>query len=537
MPARPHPRLVTFLSALALFLLAWVVFAQYHPFDRTLEGDAGVYAYIAQGITLGHAPYRTTFDILTGLSMLLGASALWVGSALGIEPLIAIRLYTLTVSALVVALTFLVAQQFFGRRLPAWIAALIMLGWSGFALSAALGMQPKTLMVLCGLSALYLAARRRLFWAGVFAGGAALAWQIGILYGICLVLQELWSESGSPRGPTRRRALLSLAGGAAIPIAGYALFYIAMGAFRDMLEQTLLVPPMMRRSVHVLALNTRLRHMLNRFMAGYGSELGFGVLAAAGWALYLAPQVRNTLRELRRTRRVAIPVLRTPSTGGVLLAFHAFFLFSLLDFQNYPDWIPLLPYLSMFAAYPLWRATEWLAARVAIRGRAYAVLAALVCSAVLVAAVWDLPSQTERRLRGEWRAQKAWAEHANAILPAGAPLFLLGRTELLFLMERRNLSRIVLLGDRFDAAVELIEPGGYDGWLGRLRAARPEVVAHARLKHRKFADPDNMTELREWIETEYVPIKPCGIVGKGKYYVRRDLADELASFWKCPPGS
>lgn len=486
--------------ALLLVLLAGAVFLCYQPFTRPLRGDLGQFAYSSRILAAGYPLYKTVFEIKTGLSFMLGALAIRAGESIGIPSLIALRLMALSVAIACVVLTFLVARMFLRAGWAAFVAAVIFLGFGGFAQLTATGLEPKIVMLLFGLGALALGARRHMFWGGVCAACAGLTWQVGWLYVPALFVVE-WFDSTRGRSESRR-ALLSAFAGLVLPLVAYGLGFFVWGAWREMWVESFWLPLTLGRTLPVWSIFDRVALMARRFQTGYPYEVFFVLAALLGWGIYLVRCIsRRTLRqEIHDRNRV-----------GVLFAFHAFSLFALVDFQGWPDWVPLLPYLALWCAWLLEFAVEQIGARLNLRTKVRGLHLALIVLAAVLALydVFLLPT----KMRYTWQAQAAYAARLEQQLAPGAPIWFLGAPELLFFFNRPNANRYVLMTYHADVAMQSLEPDGFPGVLDALRAQPPQLIALHRWRARNWARADYAAALLQWVRAGYTPLPDCAEAG------------------------
>ena len=125
------------------------------------------------------------------------------------ESAAAARLVSIVASTLAIAVAAALARHWWGAR--AGVIAAVLLALNPFAISFAPTAFTDPLLVLCGLLALYAAARGRHFWAGIWLGAAIVTKQQGLLF-VPLVLGALpWTAQAEAR--MLGRGLLRWGGG------------------------------------------------------------------------------------------------------------------------------------------------------------------------------------------------------------------------------------------------------------------------------------------------------------------------------------
>lgn len=517
------PRFLLFAPPLVLVLAAFVVLWQYGPFVRQITHDPGIFAYLAQNVALGYAPHKFAFNEQASLAFLFGGAAMRVGDLFGLPHLISFRLASMAVVAVVVVLTYVVAMRFTRSRAIGFLAGLVLLGFEGYNLRAATALEPKSFMLIFGLVTLYLLSRRKWFWAGLFAMGAGLAWQIAWGY---LIVAVLLAAVQGERNSRARAVGLTLAA-AAIAFGLYTMYFVLQNAQIEMLQQTFLAPLIMRRASHV-TLDERMLRMAYTFYIGFGTQIAFGALAVTGLLVWLGAHMRPW--EPRAfLRRAAYFLFQNRRTAGTLLTVAGFITYSFLDFQNYPDWFPLLPFIALFAAWMIWQVFQWLVARAHVPAQRRAVAVGALIVGVVALSTFHAFFHTWRDNPNKWRSwreQQQVADAVNAKLGPDDGVWILGKAEFLFFMRRVNINKYFYLFGQVDAAADAFEPGGLDGVFRSAEAQQPVLYGLARISPKKYAKRSNLQVVnRPW--ANYVMLQRCRRLANGRYFVRADRLDEM----------
>lgn len=510
---------------LSLFLAAFVVLWQYDPLHRSIYQDPGIFAYLSQLVAQGLAPHKYGFNEQASLTFLLGGAAMRLGSFLDIHPLLSLRGASMLVMACAVVLTYRVSALFTRSRAVGFLAGIIMLGYEGYNVRAATTLEPKALMLVLGLATLYFLYRHKWFLAGACAGAAGLAWQIAWGYLVIALLLAAIQGGSSLRARARAAGLTLLA--ALVVFAIYTLYFVSNNALLEMLQQTFLAPVLMHE-VTSKPLDARLLKLAKTFYLGFGTHAVFGVLGASGLLVWLGANTRPW--ELSAIlRRASYFLFQNRRTAGTLLVVAGFVVYSLLDFQNYPDWFPLLPFFSMFAAWLGWtvcqRVLERANASPAVRR---AVLVGLGCL-VLGLSTFHVFAHTGRDQglqRGTWQEQQRVADEISAKLAPEAHIWLLGKAELLFFMGRTNVNKYIYLFGNVDAAAEAFEPGGFRQMVNEALAQKPVLFTLARATPQKFASRDN-SKFMEHATKNFTKLQRCRTLGGGRFFVRPEKANAL----------
>jgi hypothetical protein len=472
-----------------LSLVSMCVFLQYDIWQQPVIWDTGYFLYMAQQMLLGRAPYAAAFDHKTPLSAIVAAIAMAVGESLEVDPLLAARFVSLALSAAAVGFLYLAAKNTFGRRSIALLSAIIMMSFSHYGIYALSGAEPKILMVLLGLIAIYAFQRQAWVACGCAGGLAALSWQPGLIFAAVPLLLVLGTRERS-----RRRAPLGIAVGACVPVAALALYLVRHGALVEAVRQTVVFN--LGYAVDSRAANPSesLRHIAGAFLDGYGTERWFLALGIAGW-------IALTVVHSQPVSRLTRLSLRDMRTAPVLMTWYTLVLLSLLNFQWKPDAIPLLPYLALWGAWVIVVLSD-LAIRGISRLRPQSPSSGLVAIAtvsILVAcAVYGTTDAALYRPLLTLAQQRDSVRALASALDPDDPILVFGQPEVLVLSGRTNALRYMYLYSGVDRYITAYEPGGMEALVQQLKKESPGVVVVAR-----WPDMALWAPLHSWIESEY----------------------------------
>lgn len=221
-------------EGLAAFAISLAHFAFFDPFRVPLWTDVRYFVYFAWRVSEGATPYLDLFDPKTPLSMFVGALLYQLGTWLGTDPVIAIRIGYLLLASIGGWLSFEVMRAIGGGRLSA--GALGLLAYCSFGALGelpAIGNVPKLLMALGAAATGLLCMKGRFVAAGVFGALAFLDWQIGI---------TAWfgaAAAAGVYGRPRSRAILHVALGGALGLAPFVTFFVGHGGLAAFFDQAL----------------------------------------------------------------------------------------------------------------------------------------------------------------------------------------------------------------------------------------------------------------------------------------------------------
>ena len=484
---------------------AMAILAQYEPWNQPSLGDRANWDYYSQVIVRGGVPYRDVVNIKSPLSAYIGAGSILAARPLGVRDVIAIRLAFLALMAIVCGCTLIVVVRYQGGAGLGFIAAAIVLCFEPFVRSLNAGVQPKTPMVLFGLLALCAISEDRPFLAGLCGMLSALSWQPGLLFvGVATLTFSKYLTAW--RDIKAVKVLL----GAALPLAILVAYFWAAGALRDFYLWTVHFNATVYGPNELRTISGSISRLGRIIDEDYNTGSIFFYAAVPGIIVAI-------IRELRRARTGGMRFLaQSAPRHSVTLAALGYLGFCMIDMQGGADLIPLLPFVAIYSSI-LFGFLLDLAGDLAKRfrpahnGNTIAKWGrAVICLGVL--ALGGGRAYAYRLDFPTLKDQDSEVASITANLETGDKIFVHGLTEVLVLSGLNNASKYFLLDRGKDAYLDLVEPGGFDGWLERLKAENPTVVLLDRLKR-----VDRRASFQSWVKENYEARK--GLLFT--YYVRR----------------
>ncbi|MFY9555019.1 MAG: DolP-mannose mannosyltransferase, partial [Blastocatellia bacterium] len=491
---------------LVAFFVGALVYSQAEFWNQPSVGDRANWDYFAQVIARGGVPYRDVVNIKSPLSAYIGATAIVIARPFGMRDVLAIRITFLLLACLTLALTFLVALDYFNSPRVALFAAVIMLTFDAFARFNSGGIQPKTPMVLFGLLTLWAILKDRPFTAGVVGMLSALSWQPGLLFvGVAGLGFSRYFTSW------RDMKVVRLIIGATIPLAVLLAYFWASGALESFYRWsihfnfTVYAPRQSRK------LEDFFTH-LSRLMNGvYSRSREYFYVALAGLVIAIC---RETMGAIKKG---AGYLVTSAPRHAVIIAPIIYFAFCMVNIQSGPDLIPLVPLVAIFAgvafvfiieqAIGLFQRFRSQKKPAHIEDWAIVAIVALILyRSVGGAFSFDRGFPT-------LRDQQPAVEEIVSHLEPGDSIFVYGRSEVLVLSGMTNASKYFVLDRGKDEYLDRVEPGGFKGWLERLKAQRPKIIVVDRLDQTPY-----LNSFMQWVTTEYAPRSN----GFFYYYMRKD---------------
>jgi hypothetical protein len=445
-------------GALVSFGVAAALFSRF-GLHAHLWRDEAIYAYGGQQFADGVPFYASIFDIKTPLASQIAGLGVLAGRAVGADDLDAIRVTYFLGACAAVAVTYLLAARLWRSPLAGYVAAAVLASFSGFAIDAGGGPNAKTFGVLFAVGCMALAVRGRWFWAALVGSLGFLVWQPLLVYP-ALVVVAAWLAAAPGR---RRGALARALAGAALPVAVTAVYFLAEGAFSELVEAAFVFPVTGLARGHS-TLGGRIDDIASTLKGSYGIGR---VFFWAGLPLVPALLVVRIARERPGLRQaIADPLACVVVPSLVLIA-----VFSLIDFEGYPDLYPGLPYAAIGVAGLAALLVE-LAPRPSLRQVATA--GGIAAVLVLVGFSWWRYTREGDKDHGLAK-QRANAAAIERILAPGERLYALGDPTPLVLTQRRNPSRFIYLSSGVGLWVKR-HSGWLPGWIHKIRATDPAVI-------------------------------------------------------------
>ncbi len=483
-----------------VFALAVVVYGQY-GFDGELRRDHAIYLYSGQRMAEGIPPYVSIFDHKGPLAPMLAGLGVMISEQLGWDDIYTVRAVFFVVGCVAVVSVYALGNGLFRSRRVGAFAALTFLGFFGFAQYAASGPEPKVPMVLFQVLSLLLTSRRRWFWAGVCGSLSFLVWLPMAIF----PLVTLFLATVQPRRGRTTAMVLALAG-IGLPLVAVSAYFWYHDAFGKLLDGSILF--------NVFYGDREEQSVLSHFLApvrvalhGYGTAF---LPILVGFAMIVYLLFSRTVRHGSLGN-----VLKGDALAPVLLTFPVVVLWSLLDFQWYPDLYVFLPYVAVgfgrFLDLVVRRAEG--SEKPALPGGVGRLLTLGLCAFLVVLAAVNALAGINDRLRSGFAAQKRATAQIEERFGRDAKLVSIGVPQVLVLSHRSNPNPHAFIGAGIDQYIHANTPGGFEGWLRELQEYDPDVIAFGKTKgvHKQ--------ELMSWLRSRYHEER----VGPWRLFVKNTL--------------
>jgi hypothetical protein len=436
---------------IACCLVALVVYLL-HGFNGLLTTDQGIYAYSGQQVAEGVPPYVAIANRVGPLAHVLPGGAAAVAHVVGVDDLLAMRVFFMLMGVACVGLAYLVGRDVFRSRFAGVASAAALLSFHGFIQLATYGPREKTPMVLFMLAALLAIAHQRWLTTGVLVSLATLTWQPSFfpLFAAALVAVLL----GVPRRDWWR-ALARVTVGGLVPLAVTIGGYAAIGRLQMFLDCYVII-------------NVKYTSQLRRSVlddAGYSWRLlernyneSVWVIFAGLAALLVAAAVAALRRRDREPPAAALVGYGLGALIGIGWTFQAF--------DGWPDAFLVLP----FAAVGVGSLVQFVVDRAPGRVTLAATLAvAAACTATALG--FSVGKHDDRLVE-----QRRSTETVMQVLP-DAQILSVRAPQSLVLTHQRQGSRFQLFSHGMYQYLNDSFPGGIRGYRGWVAQEEPTVIA------------------------------------------------------------
>ena len=507
-----------FALLLVLALAAGVYFQQ--SFEGALSRDNAIYLYSGQRMAEGIPPYVSIFDHKGPLAPMLVGVGVVLSKYLGATDITAVRAVFFLIGCLAVAASYGLGSTLFKSQRAGLFTALTFLGFFGFARYAVSSPEAKTPMVLFEVLCLLFASQRRWALAGLCGSLAALVWQPMAVFSLVAIVLAA-TQRDEPRLKAGLRATL----GAGLPVAATGAYFYFQGALDELVNGSILFNARYLDREQLLS-TAEFFAPVKAIFQGYDTILIPIVVGAMLAAVVIGLVTLGSLHLLRKGHRgPSGRPIRRGAFAPIFLSLPFPVLWSLVDFQGYPDFYVFIPYVAVGFGGFLGFVVGRIGANGALLPGGTRILtvglsAALTAVAVLGSLVVVDPARgvssldTEERPPGpnDLDYQQRAASEVQRRFGEDAKVVSIGAPQLLVLLHKTNPNPYAFIIRGIDDQIAVETPGGFEGWIEDLEAYDPDVIAFGR------TSGQHSPMLLDWLESRYEREK----IGPWTLYVKYD---------------
>lgn len=482
----------------AIFLASLVIMLAWRLFTQLEIGDSAIWDYVAQTILRGQVPYRDVVEIKGPGSAYLSAGAMWLGKCVGLRDVLAVRFMQMLLASALSVVTYLVAEIYLRRRIAALIAVLFPLMSDHFVSWVEGGTQPKLTMIFFGMLALLMIAKDRPFWAGVTSMLSCLCWQPGLLFaGVAFLIFSRYLTNW------RDGRALKVVAGALLPLAVVVAYFYLVGALTDFWIWTVAYNFNVYAPDGIRNVSDMLAHLWMVALRVFKVDVIWLVLALAGLLMFSVERLR--------AKRQFKAALRSPDLfrDALVIAPFVYLAFCLINFQSGPDFLPLFPFIGIFAGWAITEIARLLTSSRAVQAKPSLSrwVERLPAAALLLAFMITLARVATYRME-DWTLwyQDRLLKTATDLIGPDDKVYVHGTVEILVLTNRPNLNPYILWDHgKADYIAAQKYGGSMKAMIDEIEAASPKLVAISRLKH----IPQG-AELEQWVAERYEKLPVVG---------------------------
>jgi hypothetical protein len=475
------PVTLVLIFALAAALSSW------YGLGGGLSRDGAIYLYSGQRMAEGVPPYVSVFDHKGPLAPMLAGAGVMLSKLLNSNDVMTVRVIFFLMGCLAVVSAYLLGSSLFKSQRAGVFAALTFLAFFVFARYATAEPEAKTPMLLFEVLALLLTSRKRWFWAGLCGSVAFLVWQPMVVFPLVTLLLAATQPGGA-----RSSALSRAASGSGLPVAATAAYFYTEGALYQLVNGSILFNLRFLDQEKFSSVAPRLLAPVKAIFLGYTTIVIPVVICAMLLAVVISAVTLGRLYFPKGPARVSLGNVATRETFAPLLLSLPFpVVWSMMDFQGYPDFFVFIPYVAigfggfLYSVAGLVEAADGAGLRGVRRSFvliAYAILTAVAVISSLItirlaAEVSSLDMAGRGPKPGDFDYQQRAASEVRERFGEDAKVVSIGVPQLLVLLRDRNPNPYAFIIRGIDREIALRTPGGFHGWLGELGAYDPDVIA------------------------------------------------------------
>lgn len=473
--------ITSFFLPLLVLLTSIIVFIQY-GFEGSLARDDALYMYSGQQMANGIPPYVSIFNHTGPLAPMISSIGVRIATYINVDDIFTVRIIFFMFGCLSVVGLYLLGSILFESRRIGLLAALVFIGFWGFGRYAASGPRLKTLVVFFEILSLLFMVHNKWFLAALCGSLTFLAWQPTLIYPMIAIFLAV---TQSKKRHERARNAIRAVSGALTPILIVSMYFLYKGALYDLIDGAIFfnIFHLERGTSSVLS------HILRPIRAIY---YGYTIMMVP---IFLGGVMVFILYVWRwRLHRGSISnMISEDRFAAILLSFPALIIWSLLDFQWYPDFYVFLPYVAIGFGWLLGFLLTSLSGIKGIGPNATRICFLLICTVLIGSASMNYRFTSENGIE----RQRQWAQQVESQWGHESKLVSIGRPEILVLLHRTNPNPYVFIINGIDNHINANTLGGFTGWLEELEMYNPSVIALGPTRGR-FTN-----ELMSWLKIHY----------------------------------
>ncbi|MDQ3910535.1 MAG: glycosyltransferase family 39 protein [Actinomycetota bacterium] len=473
-------------TVVLIFALAAAV-SSWYGLGGGLSRDGAIYLYSGQRMAEGVPPYVSVFDHKGPLAPMLAGAGVMLSKLLDSNDIMTVRVIFYLMGCLAVVSAYLLGSSLFKSQRAGVFAALTFLAFFCFARYATAEPEAKTPMLMFEVLALLFTSQKRWFWAGLCGSLAFLVWQPMVVF----PLVTLFLAATQPGGP-RSSALSRAISGAGLPVALTVAYFYIEGALYELINGSILFNLRYLDQEKVSSVAPRLIAPVRALFLGYTTIAIPVVICAMLAAVVIGSVTLGRLYFPKGPAHVSLGKVAARETfAPILLSLPFPVVWSMMDFQGYPDFFVFIPYVAVGFGGFLYFVTERIetadgAGSGGVRNAFVPITFALLTAIAVISSMITIHLRTEissldtagRGPRpGDFTYQKRAAAEIRESFGEDARVVSIGVPQVLVLLHDTNPNPYAFVIRGIDREIAYQTPGGFHGWLRELGAYDPDMIA------------------------------------------------------------
>jgi hypothetical protein len=388
-------------------------------------------------------------------------------------------------------LMYRLSVRIFNRNGTALFAPLAMLGFQGYIVMAAVGARPKVLLLFFMIFLLIFLWDRRWFSAGLASALCVFTWQPS---GIVLISALIFAFISG--GRDRLAAPVRLLGGFVLVTAALSAYFIYKGAFQEFLDGSFLANLFF---VSRTGEHNELNNIIYWIKTGFPFSSSLIVLGLTCIVPYFACEAWKHWTN----NRSAGPEF------AYLLMLIMFTVWSLLDFQGYPDFFVFLPFAALGIQLILQNLSSVFGEMFGFGARHRDFAAQLVLVCFLLAAPYFA---FVRSWAGTGPTLSDQIDQIESVISealgdgdiGNKQVLVLEVPEILALLRLENITPYIVQMDGIDRYLASKFSDGIQGWFDAMEAGEPDLLI-IRMWGLERYSPENKKAVLQWLDTSFKP--------------------------------
>lgn len=474
-----------------------------------ISRDGAIYLYSGQMMAEGVPPYVSVFDHKGPLAPMLAGAGVILSNFLGADDIMMVRVLFFMLGCLAVASSYLLGSHVFRSHRAGLYTALTFLALFCFGRYATAEPEAKTPMLLFEVLALLFTSQKKWFRAGLFGSLAFLVWQP-----MAVFLLVTFALAVMRPGGARSSAVWRVLAGGGLPVALTVAYFYLEGALYELVNGSILFNFRYLQGEEFSSLVPVLFAPAQAIFRGYSTPLIPIVSVALILSLVIATVMlaRLYIPWTRPEDGLFGEAVRSGAFAPILISLPFPIIWSVMDFQGYPDFFVFIPYVALGFGGFLYLAVNRIETAGGTRvppgpRRAIAVMVcvaltgmAVVSSLITVdlgARASSLATDDRGPAAGDLDYQERAAYEIESRFGANARVVSIGVPQLLVLLGAENPNPYAFVIRGIDRQIAAETPGGFSGWLRDLKRYDPVVIAVG-----ETSGPHKQ-RLLDWLGTHY----------------------------------